>query len=57
MVTDAASQRMANVDQLHKYLAGGLSGIPQPQDTVKCVVIILTLPVSCPLLGVPHPVR
>ncbi|KAJ7827198.1 hypothetical protein B0H13DRAFT_311770 [Mycena leptocephala] len=30
-----ASQRMANVDQLHKYLAGGLSGIPQPQDTVK----------------------
>ncbi|KAJ7146457.1 Not1 N-terminal domain, CCR4-Not complex component-domain-containing protein [Mycena epipterygia] len=30
-----ASQRMANVDQLHKYLANGLSSIPQPQDTVK----------------------
>ncbi|KAJ6580600.1 hypothetical protein B0H10DRAFT_902287 [Mycena sp. CBHHK59/15] len=27
-----ASQRMANVEQLHKYLAGGLSSIPQPQD-------------------------
>ncbi|KAJ6606783.1 Not1 N-terminal domain, CCR4-Not complex component-domain-containing protein [Mycena sp. CBHHK59/15] len=30
-----ASQRMANVEQLHKYLAGGLSSIPQPQDTVR----------------------
>ncbi|KAJ6479255.1 Not1 N-terminal domain, CCR4-Not complex component-domain-containing protein [Mycena vitilis] len=30
-----ASQRMGNVEQLHKYLAGGLSSIPQPQDTVK----------------------
>ncbi|KAJ7447169.1 Not1 N-terminal domain, CCR4-Not complex component-domain-containing protein [Mycena latifolia] len=30
-----ASHRMANVDQLHKYLANGLASIPQPQDTVK----------------------
>ncbi|KAJ7144795.1 Not1 N-terminal domain, CCR4-Not complex component-domain-containing protein [Mycena crocata] len=30
-----ASQRMANVDQLHKYLANGLTSIPQPQDTAK----------------------
>ncbi|KAJ7239797.1 Not1 N-terminal domain, CCR4-Not complex component-domain-containing protein [Mycena haematopus] len=30
-----AGQRMTNVDQLNKYLEGGLRSMPQPQDTVK----------------------
>ncbi|KAF7347196.1 hypothetical protein MVEN_01474400 [Mycena venus] len=32
---ERASQRMGNVDQLNKYLEGGLRSIPLPQDTVK----------------------
>ena len=28
---------MANLDQVHKLLAGGYANMPQPQDTEKCV--------------------
>ncbi|KAJ7083334.1 Not1 N-terminal domain, CCR4-Not complex component-domain-containing protein [Mycena belliarum] len=30
-----ASHRMANIDQLQKYLANGFASVPQPQDTTK----------------------
>ncbi|KAJ6541605.1 Not1 N-terminal domain, CCR4-Not complex component-domain-containing protein [Mycena capillaripes] len=52
-----ASQRMANVDQLHKYLAGGLSGIPQPQDTVKAKYYMPRnpFPTAAYYPQVPHP--
>ncbi|KAJ7511734.1 Not1 N-terminal domain, CCR4-Not complex component-domain-containing protein [Mycena galericulata] len=52
-----ASQRMANVDQLHKYLANGLSSIPQPQDTVKAKYYIPRNPFQTASYypQVPHP--
>ncbi|KAJ6601073.1 Not1 N-terminal domain, CCR4-Not complex component-domain-containing protein [Mycena vulgaris] len=52
-----ASHRMANVDQLHKYLATGLASIPQPQDTVKAKYYMPRnpFPTAAYYPQIPHP--
>lgn len=37
---------MANIEQVHKMLEGGYSGVPQPQDTEKQVNLDITLPTT-----------
>ena len=44
---NSAAHRMNNLDQVQKILDTGYAGMPQPQDTEKCVVFYNSLFLVC----------